>query len=146
MTMDYDNNRTFQENMKARLARGKQTASEYTAEARAKARRVARRTNNYAHDYPWRVIGMASVIAFAIGALLPRKPAAKVVVKGPRPVIKKVDPDKLHKKHSATADLLKALSPVGLTIAKALQASRSKAHASHRASPLSTTATAQPIP
>ena len=146
MTMDYDNNWTFQENMKARLQRGKQAASEYTAEARAKARRVVRQTDNYVHDYPWRVIGVASVIAFAIGALLPRKPAAKVVVKGPRPVIKKVDPEKLYKKHSGTSDLLKALIPVGLTIAKALQASRSKAHAAQHASPLSTTATAQPIP
>lgn len=146
MTMDYDNNRTFQDNMKARLARGKQTASEYTAEAKAKARRVVRQTDNYVHDYPWRVIGIASVVAFAIGALLPRKPAAKVVVKGPRPVIKKIDPAKLQKKHSSTGDLLKALIPVALTVAKALQASRSKAHASQHASPLSTTSTAQPIP
>lgn len=145
--MDYDNNRTFNENMKARLQRGKQAASEFSAEARAKARRAARNTNNYVHDHPWRVIATASVISFAIGALLPRKRKAEIIVRQAKPVvIKKEAARGAHEKRAHTGDVLKALIPVALTLAKALQSSRAKHKHEAGTSFASTNATAQPIP
>jgi hypothetical protein len=110
------------EKMAERLRRSKQSFDEIRAETQAKARRAIRVTNNYAHDHPWRVVGTAAAIAFAIGLIM-RKSPRKIIVRkeGDAPVLKV----KRVKQHSPW-EAITAFMPIALFAAKTAMAARNK--------------------
>jgi len=111
-------------NMSERLRKSRERVDEFRAEAQAKARRAVRVTNNYAHDHPWNIVGVAAALAFAAGFLMNTKRPKRIVVKTQKPTIK-VKAPKPEKKHSAF-DTINAMLPLVLFGFKAYTASRPK--------------------
>src|SRR6185436_10119239 len=111
------------DNVADRLRRTKQSFDEIRAETQAKARRAIRVTNNYAHDHPWRVVGTAAAMAFAIGLLM-RKSPRKIIVRkeGDAPVLKV----KQLKPRGSAWEAVSAFVPIALFAAKTAMAARSK--------------------
>lgn len=121
----------FKPNMGERLRKSRERVAEFRAETQAKARRAVRVTNNYAHDHPWRMVATSAALAFVAGMLVKsgRRPR-KVVLKQPRPTIKvkaasEKDLEKIVKKHSSF-NLLQALMPLAVLLAKGALAARQK--------------------
>jgi hypothetical protein len=111
--------------MSERLRKSRERVDEFRAEAQAKARRAVRVTNNYAHDHPWNIVGIAAGLAFAAGFLMnTRRRPKRIVVKTQKPTIKLKAP-KPEKKRSGF-DTVNALLPLVLFGVKAYTASRPK--------------------
>jgi ElaB/YqjD/DUF883 family membrane-anchored ribosome-binding protein len=55
------------------LVAAQSAVSDATAQIRDSAREVGKRTDDYARDNPWQVIGIAAVVGLAVGILASRR-------------------------------------------------------------------------
>jgi hypothetical protein len=123
------------DNVADRLRRTKQSIDEIRAETQAKARRAVRITNNYAHDHPWRVVGTAAALAFAVGLLMRKSPRKIIVRKESDAPVLKV---KRVKSKGSAWEAITAFMPIALFAAKtAMAASNRKSNQTADAAALS---------
>jgi ElaB/YqjD/DUF883 family membrane-anchored ribosome-binding protein len=54
----------------ARLRRARDTLADVERDVARQTRRVARRVDHYAHDNPWRIVGLGASIGLVIGILI----------------------------------------------------------------------------
>ena len=59
--------------VKMALAAAKSALSDSAAQVRGQARQVSKTTDNYVHDNPWQVVGIAAVVGIALGMMMTRR-------------------------------------------------------------------------
>ena len=59
--------------VKMALAAAKSALSDGAAQVKGQARMVTRTTDNYVHENPWQVVGIAAVVGIAVGMILTRR-------------------------------------------------------------------------
>ena|SRR5579862_4076849 len=59
--------------VKMALAAAKSALSDGAAQVKGQAQMVTRTTDNYVHENPWQVVGIAAVVGIAVGMILTRR-------------------------------------------------------------------------